>query len=484
MDPLLMHVLDEASRLGAHYSDVRMIRETQERIETKNLLVSGFNRTESQGVGIRVLVDGGWGFASTQKLNRSGLSSAVRSAIEVARASARCLKQPVRLANEPVFSATWTSPHLIDPFSVPEERKLEILMESARIMLSVKGVTLSHGSLNFVREEKIFASSEGSYVDQLFIRTGGGIEAYATTSDDQQRRSYPKHMGQHCLGGFEIVEGWDLPGNAQRVAEEAVALLSAPQCEFGRTDLILGSSQLGLQIHESCGHPSELDRALGQEINFAGASFMTPDLLGNLKYGSPIVNLVADATAVGALGSFGFDDEGVQAQCIDLVKEGVFTGYLSSRETAESIGLSRSGGCMRSAGWNYTPIIRMTNISLRPGNAGTLDDLIASTDEGILMETNRSWSIDNLRYNFQFSTEIGWEIKNGKVGRMIKNPSYSGITPEFWGSCDAICGESEYTVWGEPNCGKGQPCQTMWTGHGASPARFRNVQVGIAYSSR
>jgi Predicted Zn-dependent proteases and their inactivated homologs len=233
-------------------------------------------------------------------------------------------------------------------------------------------------------------------------------------------------------------------------------------------------------VHESCGHPSELDRALGQEINFAGASFLTPDNLETLQYGAPIVNLVADATARGALGSFGFDDEGVQAQRVDLVKDGLFKGYLSSRDTANIVGLSRSGGAMRAQTWAFAPIIRMTNISLVPGNSGTLDDLIADTEDGIFFETNKSWSIDQMRFNFQFSTEIAWEIKNGKKVRIFKNPSYSGITPEFWNSCDAICGVDDYVEWGEPNCGKGQPMQYMWTGHGATPARFRNVMVGIA----
>ncbi|MBZ0186485.1 MAG: TldD/PmbA family protein, partial [Candidatus Obscuribacterales bacterium] len=391
-------------------------------------------------------------------------------------------KSPIRLVDEPVYQAVWVSPHLVDPFSVSLESKLALLFLSAEIMLSVKGVSLCQGRMSFVKEEKQFASSQGSRINQTFIRSGCAIEAYATNEDERQRRTYPKHFGQHELSGFEMVERYDLPGNALRIAQEAVALLSAPQCPSGRREVILGAAQVGLQIHESCGHPSELDRALGQEINFAGASFLTPDKLGSLRYGSTLVNLVADATCPGALGSFGFDDEGVAAQKIYLVKEGMFEGYLSSRDTAELIGLTRSGGCMRAESWNRVPIIRMTNISLEPGDAGSLDDLIADTEDGILMETNKSWSIDSMRYNFQFSTEIAWEVKNGKKGRMFKNPSYSGITPEFWNSCNAVCGASEWTSWGEPNCGKGQPMQVMWTGHGASPARFKNVQIGIANS--
>jgi len=478
--PLVQYALDSAQKAGADYADVRLIEEQYEYIQTKDLLVSGFNKGVSRGMGIRVLKDGGWGFAATQKITKTEIDKAAKRAVDIAAASSSCMKKPVTMADEPVYNAVWASPHLIDPFSVSTEDKLEVLFSSAKTMLAVKGVALAQGRLSFVRERKRFGSTLGTRLEQTFVRSGCCIEAFATSADERQRRSYPKHVGQFELAGWEMVVDWDLPGNAQRVAEEAVALLSAPQCPSGKKDLLLGASQLGLQIHESCGHPSELDRALGQEINFAGASFLTPEKLNELKYGSPIVNLVADATAQGALGSFGFDDEGVAAQKVFLVKDGMFQGYLSSRDTAHMVGLERSGGAMRAQSWSHAPIIRMTNISIVPGNAGSLEDLISDTEDGILMETNQSWSIDQMRYNFQFSTEIAWEIKNGKRGRIFKNPSYSGITPEFWNSCDAICGADEYVEWGEPNCGKGQPCQTMWTGHGASPARFRNVQVGIA----
>ncbi len=477
------HALNAAASLGASYADVRVIEQESEVLQTKDFAVAGINIGSSAGIGIRVLCQGGWGFASTQNLTKRSIEKAVSRAVEVAKASARCLQSPVTLAPEPIYDAVWVSPHTKDPFNVSLETKLGVLLAASRIIKSVKGVTLALGEMTFIKEKKFFASSQGSRIHQTFIRSSCAIESHATGNNDRQRRSWPNSMGgQHELAGWEMVEKWDLPGNAQRIAEESVALLTAPQCPAGTRDVIIGSSQVGLQIHESCGHPSELDRALGQEINFAGASFLTPEKLGKLQYGSPIVNLVADATAAGALGSFGFDDEGVQGQCVYIVKDGIFSGYLSSRDTAHLIGLHRSGGAMRSESWNRAPIIRMTNISLLPGTAGTLEDLIAATDDAILMETNKSWSIDNLRYNFQFSTEIGWEIKNGKRGRMLKNPSYGGITPVFWNSCDAICDRREYIEWGLPNCGKGQPSQTMWTGHGAAPSRFRNVQVGMAHA--
>lgn len=481
MKELALYAIDAAKSMGATYADARVIDLQFQSIQTKDLTVADFGTEQSLGIGIRVLL-GGWGFASTSNLTHRGISRAVKRAVEAARASGKCLSRPIELTPEPVYRATWVSPHLIDPFTVSDEDKLSVLYQSARTMLGVKGVTLARGYLTFTKEHKLFASSEGSIIDQLSIRSSCGIDANAKDDHDQQRRSWPNSFGgQHETAGFEMVARWDLPGNAQRVGEEAVALLTAPACPQGEMDVIVGASQLGLQIHESCGHPSELDRALRHEINFAGASFLTPDLLGRLKYGAPIVNLVADATTPGALGGFGFDDEGVQAQCVPLVQNGIFVGYLSSRDTAPLIGLSRSGGMMRAQSWNFQPIIRMTNISLLPGS-GSLADLMSATDRGILMETNRSWSIDSQRYNFQFVMEAGWYFEHGRPKYLVKNPSYGGITTDFWGSCVAIGGPESYTVWGVPNCGKGQPQQTMWTGHGAAPALFRKIPIGVAYA--
>lgn len=483
MHDFALHAIDAAMAAGASYADARAIQQEYQDLGTKDQTVSILNLGSTEGIGIRVLCDGGWGFASTQILKKKAVAEAARRAVEVARASASVLARPVQLSPEPAYYATWVSPHKIDPFSISLETKIGMLLEANKIIRSVPGTTLAESYMSFIREHKYFVSSEGTRVHQTFIRSSCGIEAYATDEHDRQKRSYPNSFGgQHELAGWEMVVRWDILGNAERIAEEAVQLLTAPVCPQMQTTVILGGSQLGLQVHESMGHPSELDRALGHELNFAGASFLTPDKLYNLQYGSPIVNLIADATASGALGSFGFDDEGVAAQKVYLVKDGRFCGYLSSRDTAPLIGLNRSGGMMRAESWNYQPIIRMTNISLDPGNAGSLEDLIADTEDGIYLDTNKSWSIDQLRYNFQFSTEAGWEIKNGKLGRLLKNCSYGGITPLFWNSCDAICGPEEYVYWGLPNCGKGQPCQTMWTGHGASPARFRNVQVGMAHA--
>ena len=336
----------------------------------------------------------------------------------------------------------------------------------------------AEGNIYCQREDKVFANSEGAYVEQELYETGCGIEATAVDEGEVQNRSYPNSVGRHQgTEGWEFIERYDLAGNAGRVAEEARELLTAKTMEPGVTTVILDGSQVALQIHESCGHPIELDRVLGTEAAFAGMSFLTTDKLGDFMYGSSLVNMTADATIPGGLGTFGFDDEGVAAQSTPIVRDGLFVGYLTSRETATALG-QRSNGAMRASGWNRIPLIRMTNVSLEPGT-WTLDGMIADTDDGVYMETNRSWSIDDKRLNFQFGTEIGREIKNGKLGALIKNATYTGITPRFWGSCDAIANREEWVVWGTPNCGKGQPEQVAHTGHGAAPARFRNVQVGV-----
>ena len=294
---------------------------------------------------------------------------------------------------------------------------------------------------------------------------------------ETQRRSYPQSFGQYESGGYEIIRAFDLPGNAGRIAEEAVALLSAPECPAGTTDLVLESSQVALQIHESVGHAIELDRILGWEAAFAGTSFLELSELGRMRYGSELMNITADATLPGALGTFGYDDEGTPAQRVDIVREGTWVGVLSGRDSAAIAGLP-PGGMVRGDGYHRLPMVRMTNVGLLPGDS-SLEEIVADTDDGVLMATNRSWSIDDKRLNFQFGCEIGWEIKRGKRGRMLRNPTYTGITPQFWASLDRLGGEGEWTFWGVPNCGKGQPIQTMKTGHPAVPARFRGVRVGV-----
>jgi TldD protein len=476
--------LDTAKSRGATYADVRVMDIRHRDLSTKNGQVGNLSESQSLGLGVRALAGGSWGFAATDRLTREGIAACAAEAVSIARASALAKLKDVHMVPEKAYVDTWQNPFVKDPFRVPMEAQLDLLLKADAEMRKVKGVTLAETSMAFRRIDQLFASTIGSRIHQTRVQSGAGIVATTFAGTEIQKRSYPNSFGgQHMLAGYELVESLDLVGNAQRVGEEAVALHSAIQCPEGTKTIILDSSQLGLQIHESIGHPIELDRVLGMEANFAGMSFLTLEKLNTLKYGSDIVNVVADARLAhgSGLGTFGYDDEGVPAQCTDIIKDGMFRGYLSNRETAASIGLNRSGGTMRTESWNRLPIIRMTNISIHPGK-WKYEDLIADTDDAIYMETNRSWSIDDRRYHFQFSTEIGWEIKGGKKGRMIKHPSYSGITTEFWNSCDAICSRDYWTLWGTPNCGKGQPMQTMGTGHGASPARFKNVRVGVAFA--
>ncbi len=477
----------ETARLrGANLAEVRILAERNRALATKNGRIGNAQDAETIGAGIRVLANGAWGFAATRDLGRDGMQRCAAEAVEIARASARVKTHDVRLAPEPSAKVEWSSPCVIDPFGISVEKKIDLLMRIDAILRGVPGITLAETNMNFRRYEQWFYSSEGSEIHQTRTVTGAGFATYSFEGSELQKRSYPNSFGGQWMNrGYELIDELKLEENARRIAEECVALHKADQCPQKIGTLILDSSQLGLQIHESVGHPIELDRVLGLEANFAGTSFLTLDKLNTLRYGSDLVNVVADATESHGpgLGTFAYDDEGVQAQCVPIIQHGQFVGYLSSRDTAAMIGRDRSGGNMRAESWNRVPIVRMTNISILPGeNDIGLEDLIADTDDGVLLQTNRSWSIDDKRYNFQFSCELGWEIKNGKRTRMLKNPSYSGITTEFWNSLDAICGKKEWILWGTPNCGKGQPQQVMGTGHGASPARFRNVRIGSAFS--
>ncbi|MHB8514834.1 MAG: TldD/PmbA family protein [Dehalococcoidia bacterium] len=478
MRDLAMRALDTARQRGADYADVRIVRFRSESVAVRNKNVEALTADESLGFGVRVIAGGYWGFAASHRTTLDAADAVAAEAVRVAKASAMVRGPRADIGPPQALSGTYRTPVREDPFAVPLDDKIALLLRVNDEMQSVPNIVSAEGNVYCQREDKVFANSEGAYIEQELYETGCGIEATAVDEGEVQNRSYPNSVGRHQgTEGWEFVERYDLAGNAQRVAEEACALLTAKALDPGVTTVILDGSQVALQIHESCGHPIELDRVLGTEAAFAGMSFLTTDKLGTFMYGSPAVNMTADATIPGGLGTFGFDDEGVPAQSTPIVRDGLFMGYLTSRETAASLG-QRSNGAMRASGWNRIPLIRMTNVSLEPGG-WTLDDMIADTDDGIYMETNRSWSIDDKRLNFQFGTEVAREIKHGKLGALIKNATYTGITPRFWGSCDAIANRDHWLVWGTPNCGKGQPEQVAHTGHGAAPARFRNVQVGL-----
>jgi TldD protein len=477
---LALRAIDTARSRGASYADTRFVRRAVEDVFVKNGHLDTVDRSDTFGFGVRVVADGAWGFAASQVARADEVDRVAALAVDVARASAIAKSADVRLAPVAPQRGTYRTPTVKDPFAVPFEDRVGLLVAAEAAMRTVPGLRTTRANYEIWREEKLFLSSDGSDTEQTLYETGCGITAEAVGDGELQIRSYPAAGGRtQNAAGWEFVEKWDLVANAPRIAEEAVALLTARPCpQDVRTTVVIGSAQLMLQVHESCGHPIELDRALGTEAAFAGTSFLTPDRLGSFRYGSELVNMRIDSTTPGGLGTFGWDDEGVAATTGWAVKDGTFVGYLMSRETAAALERP-SNGTMRADGWARLPLIRMTNVSLAPGTFGTLDELIADTDEGIYVDTNRSWSIDDKRLNFQFGTQIGWEIRDGKLGSMIRNPTYTGITPEFWGSCDAICDEREWRMWGTPNCGKGQPGQTAHTGHGAAPARFRNVRVGV-----
>src|SRR5450631_674688 len=467
--------LDASVVAGATYADCRVVDQRMQSVLVKNGRVNSVTDFEDTGVGIRVIVDGAWGFCGTQRMDRAGLEDAARFAVRIARASARTAVARVRLAPTPAVTATYVTPVSIDPFDVSLDRKIELLL-AVDTSMDLPSVTTRQGSLAAVRHHQFFASTEGSRITQTIIETGGGIDATATGDGEVQSRSFPNSFGrQQLTAGWEAVLAMDLAGNGRRIAEEAVALLSADLCPAGTMTLILDATQAALQVHESCGHPTELDRVLGFEAAFAGTSFLMPEMLGRFRYGSEAVTISADATSPGGLGTFGYDDEGVAAQRTLLIDGGLFTGYLTSRETAAGFD-QPSGGTVRAESWNRLPIIRMTNINLEPGTS-SLEEMIATTERGVYLETNRSWSIDDRRLNFQFGTQAGWEIRDGRRVRLVRNPLYSGRTPEFWNSCDAVAGASEWKMFGVINCGKGEPGQLMHVGHGAAPCRFRNVAV-------
>jgi TldD protein len=479
MRDLARRALDTANARGATFADVRVVRRQDEQLTVRSGRPEGVSMGESEGFGVRVLVDGAWGFASSSRMDAAEADRVAALAARIARASATAQRRPVVLDDRPPAHGRFETPVVEDPFGVPIDRKLEELIAADAAMRRVPGIAFTESMCHVGREWKSYAATDGSETEQVITHVGAAIEANAVDGDELQRRTWPDAGGGYQAAGYEYIRGLDLSAHAERLAHEAVELLSAPQLPPGRRTIVLDPSQLYLQLHESCGHPTELDRVYGTEASYAGTSFLTADKLdAGFRYGSDLITIVADATAAGGLGTFGWDDEGVAAQAVPLVRNGIFVGYLSSRETAPRIG-RQSGGAMRADGYNRIPLIRMTNVNLLPQPGMSLDEIVADTDDGLYLSSNRSWSIDDRRLNFQFATEVAREIKGGKLGRLYRNATYTGITPEFWGSCDAVGDERSWVMLGTPNCGKGEPGQVAHVGHGISGARFRNVQVGV-----
>jgi TldD protein len=470
--------IDTAKHYGADYADIRIIETKNEDLNVRNAKVSA-DYSQTLGFGIRVLYRGSWGFASSDTLTAEEVKRIAKEAVLIAKASSSLQTAKVKWAKEQSYKDHWFTPALKNPFRIPLERKLELMLSIDEILRKKPEIKVSTVEMSFQNIRKWFVNSEDSEILQDLLRSGAGYSVTSIGNNDMQVRSYPASFGgQYYSGGYEIIEQMELFQNAERIRDEAIALLTADECQEKTSDLIIGGSQMVLQIHESVGHATELDRVLGYEANYAGTSFATLEKYKKFKYGSPIVNLFADSTIPLGLATHGYDDDGVRAQRWDIVKNGTLTGYMTNRELAHKIGDTRSRGCSRSQGFSSIPIIRIANLSLAPGE-WELDDLIKDTKNGVYMDTNKSWSIDQMRLNFQFGCEIGYEIKNGKKGKMLKNCSYQDITPEFWGKCDAICNENYWDLWGVINCGKGQPGQRAEMSHGSAPARFKKVKIGI-----
>ncbi len=476
---LARRALDTASVRGARYADVRFENVRSERVEVRNGVVASLADERSSGYGVRALFDGAWGFAASNDLTEPGVDATAARAVAIARASAAIAREPFGEAPARAYVDRYATPVAHDPQTVPLGDRVALLLEAEKLAHVSDRIAVARAWLDLWRTDKFFYSSIGSEIEQSIVQTGSGVQAMAVGEREVQTRTYPGDIGLYKSGGWEIVEEAALTQNAARIGEEATALLDAEQCPSGVFDVILGGSQVSLQIHESCGHPAELDRVMGWEANFSGTSFLEIGQLDRLQYGSPIVTIAIDNGLPYGMATCGYDDEGTKSGVSDIVRDGILRGYEMSNDTARAIG-RESNACVRAQSWEFVPMIRMCNLNLLPGTVpfGALFDDVR---DGIYMESNRSWSIDDRRLNFQFGCQIGWEIRNGKRGRLLKNPTYAGMTPRFWNACDAIADARSWNAWGTPNCGKGEPMQTGRTTQAAAPARFRNVDVGVGY---
>lgn len=469
--------LSTAKQSGASYADVRVNRYRLESLFTREQRVQQVVRTQSFGIGARVLVDGTWGFASSRVVTAQEARRVTRLAFEMAKANAAYQPQRITLAPAAKVEATWKSAFEKDPFDVPIDPKIQFLLNLNQTAMQVKGVSFASSSLHFVNEQKFFASSEGSVTDQYIIRASPSLNATAVDSargDFAQRSTLP---GPKTIG-YEYLEKHPWQDEAHQAGQEAVQKLTAKPVVPGKYDLVLHPTHLWLTIHESAGHSTELDRSLGWEADYAGTSFLTQDKLGKFQFGSHIVNIVADRTQPTGLATVGYDDEGVPAQRWHLIKDGIFVDWQTTRELAALIGRNASNGTCHADSWGSVPFSRMPNVSLQPSpDPVTLDDLLAGVDNGILIYGNGSWSIDHQRYNFQFGGESFWEIKNGKKGDMLKDVAYQSRTPDFWGACDGLGGQATYDLGGALSDGKGEPTQSNAVSHGCPVARFRQINV-------
>ena len=480
-DPSLVELadlaLDTARSAGATYADVRIADYRRQSVATREARVLSINDSSDRGFGVRVIASGAWGFAASAAVTRDEVVRVARQAVAIARANAVLAREPVELVPVAKHVAVWRTPIEKDSFEVPLKDKIDRLLAINAEALKVSGVSFCSSSMGFVREHKFFASSEGSYIEQWLQRCD---PSFKVTSVDRKRNSF-QSRGSYTDPrgvGYEYIESYPWSEDARQAGEDAVAKHTARSVEPGLRDLILHPTHLWLTIHESIGHPTELDRALGMEANFAGTSFLTPDKLGRFRIGSDIVNFVGEKTAPGSLATCGYDDDGVKTSAWHLVERGIFVDYQTTRDQARLIGQKASHGSSYSQSWRDVPFQRMPNVNLVPGQKPLSQaQLVADTEDAILIMGNGSYSIDHQRYNFQFGGQAFYEVKKGKIVGMLRDVAYQARTPDFWGSCDAICDKSAYYVGGSMYDGKGEPSQSNAVSHGCSTARFRRVNV-------
>ncbi|HEY5626344.1 MAG TPA: TldD/PmbA family protein [Nitrospira sp.] len=465
--------LKRIAHSGAEYGDIRLIHSSSQTIAGEDRRIASIRDAEDTGFGVRVLYHGGWGFAASSVLSVEEIPRVADLAVEIARGSASLASEKVRLVDEPVHRDRVVTASRLDPFTVPLDRKTALLSEVMEHVQGQPDIVRSNASLWARRDRKLFVSTEGTRLEFDLLATQGEFTATARHDGRFASRSFST---PHLRTGYELIDAANFLAEAPRVAAQALEKVKAPAIRPGTYDLVLDPEHLSLTMHESCGHPSELDRALGYEANYAGTSFLTMEKQGTFRYGSPHVNLVADNTEPETLAATGYDDDGVACQKWDIVREGLFVGYCTNREVASKIGDSRSRGSNRADSWGSVPIVRIANIGLEPGTS-SLDELIAGVTRGIYIEGHGSYSIDQRRYNFQFGGDAFWLIENGKRTQMVRDVIYHGITPEFWGRCDGVADRTHRRRYGFITCGKGQPGQSGWMTHAASHARFRNIAV-------
>ncbi|MBN2055658.1 TldD/PmbA family protein [bacterium] len=473
----MRRAIDVACSAGAEYADVRFFSQRAQYIMTSDMRVRTITDSDVTGFGVRVLVDGCWGFSGSGRVEPAEMERVADRAVAIARAGCRLRNDGgVRLAPLAPSQGVWCTAIEQDPFEVSMQDKVELLLAVSEELFRNPEIRKSFGIMQFIRTERRIISSEGTDIEATQYISNVGYQASAVGNGDVRSRMF---FWPAMSRGYELVTEAPLLQEAGRIAAEAVELLHAPESPSGEFDLILDPAHLSLVIHESVGHATELDRVLGMEESLAGRSFATPDKVNQFAYGSSLVNLTADTTFPGGLATMGWDDDGVPGTCWPIVKDGILAGYATNREVAPLVDQDFSRGCNRADHWGSVPIVRIPNLSLEAGKTPlSLDELIADTKLGIYMEGRGSWSIDQMRLNFQFGADAAWLIKDGTRRHMLKNVIYQSITPEFWGSCDAVCDQRSWRPFGITNCGKGDPGQLSMMTHGAAPARFRKVKVG------